>query len=166
MAKLATMFFVLIAIQAVLLMYGSSTVAETDIWTFITNMERWGSLTFILAVIGIAGGIGLTGIAAASTFGFKTDFLIFAPAVAGFISLGVVLTDLARFMNSQMTSYFFHCDPSLTGTTLVDGVATANLAYCLTSQTAIVNFIIALTIGPLAFYYMWTIVEWWRGKDY
>jgi len=166
MAKLATMFFVLIAIQAVLLMYGSSTVVETDIWTFITNMDRWSSLTFILSLIGIAGGIGLVGVAAASTFGFKTDFLIFAPAIAGFISLGVVLTNLARFMKSQLTSLFFHCAPGLTGTTLVDGVAIANAAYCETSQINIVTLIIALTIGPLAFYYVWTIVEWWRGKDY
>lgn len=166
MAKLMTMFFVLIAIQGVLLLYGSQTDTGTDIWTFVTNMDRWGSLPFVLALIGIAGGIGLVGIAAASTFGFKTDFLIFAPAVAGFISLGVVLTNLAMFLKNQLTSMFFHCDPAMTGTMLVNNVLTNKLTYCLSSQTTIVNFIVAMTIGPLALYYVWTIIEWWRGKDY
>lgn len=157
MAKLMTMFFVLIAIQACLILYGGQTEQGTDIWNFITNMERWGSLPFVLALIGIAAGIGLVGIAAASTFGFKTDFLIFAPAVAGFVSLGVVFTNLAAFLKNQLTGLLFHCDPSLPA---------ATLASCLSSQTTIVTFIIAITIGPMALYYVWTIIEWWRGKDY
>jgi hypothetical protein len=164
------MFFVLIAIQAVMIIYGSQTLAGAGdgggIWSFIMNMDRWGSLTFTLALVGIAAGIGLVGIIAASTFGFKTDFLIFAPAVAGFISLGVVLTNLAMFLKNQLIDIAFKCDPGLAGTVIVNGIVTPMLTYCTDSQTYAATFIIGIIIGPLAFYYVWTIVEWWRGKDF
>jgi len=148
---------VLIAIQACLVIYTNQTVMPTVIWTFITNLDGWGTAELTLAFIGIAAGIGLIGIAAASTFGFKTDFLIFAPAIAGFISVGVVLTNLANFMRSELMARLFHCDP---------GLEAAVLADCLSSQSTITSFIIAITIGPLALYYVWTVIEWWRGKDY
>jgi hypothetical protein len=164
------MFFILIAIQAVLIIYGSQSLAGAgdggSIWSFIMNMDRWGSLTFALAIVGIAAGIGLVGIIAASTFGFKTDFLIFAPAIAGFISLGVVFTNLAMFLKSQLISMAFMCDPHMTGTVVISGVVTPMLTYCMSSQATVANFIIGIIIGPLAFYYVWTILEYWRGKDF
>ena len=170
MAKLAVMFFVLIAIQAMLIIYANQDPAGAglggDIWTFIMNLDRWGSRTFVLALVGIAAGIGLIGIIAANTFGFKTDFLIFAPAVFGFITLGVVFTNLAVFLKKEIIAMALKCDPGLTGTTIVEGVVTNNLTYCLDSQAYLSNFIVGIIIGPLAFYYVWTIVEWWRGKDY
>ena len=70
------------------------------------------------------------------------------------------------FLKSQIISFFLHCDPGITGTTLVNGVLTANLQYCKDSQAIVSNLAVSLLVGPLAFYYVWTIVEWWRGKDY
>ena len=157
MAKLMTMFFVLICIQAVLMLYAGQDAADTQIVEMVFNMQNWGSTAFILSVLGIAAGIGLIGFAAASTFGFKTDFLIFAPAIAGFVSMGVVLTSFAMFIKKELIAYALYCAPDL---------ATATLASCLVSQQAVANFVIAITIGPLGLYYTWTIVEWWRGKDY
>lgn len=145
MAKLMTMFLVLIAIQGVLLLYQDQDTEQTQIWKFISNPTYWGSQKFILTLIGIAGGIGLVGIAA-STFGFKTDFLIFAPAVAGFITMGIVFTNLARAISGDLSAR------------ICPGV---DAALCAPS-----NYLITIFLGPVALYYVWTIVEWWRGKDY
>ena len=145
MAKLSTMFFILIAIQAVMYLFvDPSSYNTTSIWDFVTNMDNWHSLSFIIDVVGIALGIGLVGIAAASVFGFKTDFLIFAGAITGFVYMGIVFTDLALFMKSEMIAMIHS--------------STCTLASCPT-----VNWIIAVTIGPVAFYYVWTIIGWWRG---
>ena len=149
MAKLMTMFLILIAIQACLIIYTDQTPENTMIWQFVTGMNTWGTLGFILALLGIAAGIGLVGIAAASTFGFKTDFLIFAPAIAGLISMGIVFTNLAKALQDDLISRIFTtCD-------------IANPLLCTP-----VTFIVAITIGPVALFYVWTIIEWWRGKDY
>jgi len=148
MAKLMTMFIILVSIQAVLLIYHDSSPVNTVIWDFIMNVQGWGTLAFVLALIGIAGGIGLVGIAAASTFGFKTDFLIFAPAIAGLISCGVVFVNLANVIRDDLISTFFT-------TCSVDP-----------SACAPVTLIVGLVVGLPALYYVWTIIEWWRGKDY
>ena len=29
-----------------------------------------------------------------------------------------------------------------------------------------VTFLLAITLGPIALFYVWTIIEWWRGKDF
>jgi hypothetical protein len=146
MAKLMSMFLVLIAIQACLILYAGQTAVPTDIWNYVTNTDYWNSLNFISTLAAIAAGIGLVGIGIASAFGFKTDFLIFAPAVAGFISMGVVFVNLANVMRDEMISrVFIGCD---------------------VGNCAPATFILGITIAPLALYYTWTIIEWWRGKDY
>lgn len=150
MAKLITMFFILIALQACLILYANPTTEDTDIWTFVTNVDNWNSLTFILGLIGIAVGIGVVGIAIAG-FGYKTDFLIFSLAIAGFISMGVVFVNLANVLRDELIARFF------TSCAVTDFTSTA---------CSPVNWIIAIVIGPLAFYYVWTVIEWWRGKDY
>jgi len=151
MAKLVTLFFIMVAIQASLLMFAQQTPQTTDLWSFMTNIDNWNSLTFILTLVGIAGAIGLVGIAATSLFGFKTDFLMLAPAIAGLISMGVVFINLANVLRDELVSRVFtDC-----------GVSPAALHAC-----APVNWILAITIAPLAFFYVWTVMEWWRGKDF
>ena len=151
MAKLINMFFVLIAIQACLILYAApmTTTGGGSIWAFMTNIESWSSLTFLLGLIGIAGGIGLLGIAAGTAFGFKTDFLIFAGAIAGFISMGSIFVNLAGVMRDELISRIFFVG-----------------ATCTLDSCAPVTFIVAITIAPIAFFYAWTVIEWWRGKDY
>lgn len=152
-AKLMTMFLILIALQAVMMMYhnplvDNQTLGNTQIWDFLWNMDNWSSIGFILTLSAIAAAIGLTGITSGSVFGFKTDFLIMAPAIGGLISMGVVFTNLANVVRDELTSRVF--------------------TDCIASSLPCtpVLFIVALTIGPIAFYYAWTVIEWWRGKDY
>lgn len=144
-----TMFFILVAIQGVLLLYHDPTPEHTQIWDFVTDMSQWSSTAFILTFLGIAAGIGLVGVAASTIFGFKTDFLILAGAVGGIMTMGVVMTNLAKVIQSDLIAYVF--------TTCSTAAPTA---------CAPVNLILALTIGPFALFFIWTVIEWWRGKDY
>ena|SRR3990167_3007946 len=148
--KLITFFLILIAVQATLVLYGDTTPESTDIWTFVTNLDNWTNLTFILTFVGIAGGIGLVGIAAGSIFGFKTDFLLLAPAVAGFVYMGVILVNLGRAIRQELLSRIFTDCSAIFG----------SITDC-----APVNFILAITLGPIAFYYVWTVWDWWRSRD-
>jgi len=150
MAKLINMFLVLIAIQACLILYAApmTTTGGGSIWTFVTNINNWSSLTFILGLIGIATGIGIATIVAGTAFGAKTDFLMFAGAIAGFFSLGSIFINLANVLRDDLISRIF-VGPTCT------------LASC-----PPVTFLVAITIAPVAFFYIWTVIEWWRGKDY
>ena len=151
MAKLINMFLILIAIQACLILYAAPMTAPTGgnaVWNFVININNWSSISFLLGLIGIAGGIGLIGIAAGTAFGFKTDFLIFAGAIAGFISMGSIFVNLGNVLRDDLIARVFVGD-------------SCTLASC-----APVTFIIAITIAPVAFFYAWTVIEWWRGKDY
>ena len=136
---------VLIAIQAALILYTDSDADNTDIWTFVTSSDSWKSIGFLITLGSIAAAIGLTGISSGSIFGFKTDFLVMAPAIGGLIGMGVVFTQLAAKMRDELISRVF------TGCALPCNA---------------VNIILAVTIGPLAFYYAWTVIEWWRGRDF
>ena len=148
MAKLVTMFFVLIVIQACLLLYGAPTPANTNLWDYVINIDNWNSLTFIVTLVSIAAGIGLVGVAAGSIFGFKTDFLMLAPAIGGLISMGVVFVNLGNVIRAELIGRVFtDCTGILTNCTPV-------------------NFILAITIAPMALFYVWTIISWWRNTDY
>jgi uncharacterized oligopeptide transporter (OPT) family protein len=142
------MFLILIGIQACLLIYANPTPENTAVWDFIWNVDNWNSTIFILALIGIAAGIGLVGIAASAVFGFKTDFLILAPAIAGLISMGVVFINLANVMRDELIQRVFPtCSVDASGCTAV-------------------TLVVGLLVGTIAFYYVWTVIEWWRGRDF
>ena len=149
MAKLATMFFLLIAIQACLLIYHNPTAEATTIWDFIVGMDQWNSMWFIVTLIGITALVGGIGIAATSLLGVKTDFLIFACAIPGFISMGLIFMNLARVVENELRGRIFYDS------------CTAGPLGC-----PPVTLAVGLTIGLIAFYYVWTIIEWWRAKDY
>lgn len=146
MARLVTLFMILIALQAAMILYADQTPQSTSLWDFVTNIDNWNSTTFVLTLIGIAAGIGLAGIAASAVFGFKTDFLILAPAIAGLISMGVIFVNLANIIHDELVARVFtSCQATVT--------------------CAPVTFILAVTVGPMALYYVWSVVSWWRGSD-
>ena len=149
MAKLITMFFILIALQAGMLLFYNSSSANTQLWDFLWNQDNWTSLGFILTVGALAAGLLLAGITAGTSFRFITDFIVMGPAIVGLISIGVVFTNFTNLIRKELISNIF--------TECVDLSPIACTP---------VNFIIAITIGPIAFYYVWTVCEWWRGKDY
>ena len=148
MAKLASMFMLLIALQISMLFYVNGSALDGILGSFITNISGWSTLEWILAVLLVAGGLTIVGVVAGSLFGFKSDFIIFAPAIAGLISIGAVFAQFAVVLHGWLTGTFFtECSTDIS-------------AVC---PPAIL--IIAMTVGPIAFYYVWTVIEWWRGKD-
>ena len=151
MAKLISMFLVLIAIQIALLMYGAPTPENTPIWEFVTNFNNWSALTFITAAIGLAGGVFLVGAAISGLAGFKTDFLILAPVIGGLLSIGVVFANLARVIGNDLTNTFF---------------TTCDIDHITATSCNAPTIILAVLVGVPAFIYAWTVLEWWRGKDY
>jgi hypothetical protein len=143
------MFLILIALQACMLLYANSSPNITDLWLFVWNMDNWSSLGFIITLTAIALALGGQGFFSGSSFRFITDFIVMGPALAGLIGMGVVFTNLANLIRSELIGRIFtDCDVS-------------HVIPCTP-----VLFIIAITIGPLAFFYTWTVVEWWRGKDF
>lgn len=153
MAKLFTLFLVLIAIQAAILIYGGGDNAESNpqqntLWSFVTRMDLWESSNLITVFGTIALALVAGGITSGSYFTQKLDFPIMAAVVGGLLSIGAVFSQLADIFRSELMARVF---TACTGT----------------SWTACpsANFIVAMVIGPLAFYYAWTVVEWWRAKD-
>lgn len=149
MAKLVTMFLILIALQAALILYSDQSPQQTDIWTFIWNVQNWSSMGFFVTLAAIASAVALAGITG-NALGIRLDILIFAPAVAGLIALGIVFTNFANAIRDELIARIFtSC-----------GVSEAAIVGCTPA-----TFLVAIIIGPIAFYYAWTIIEWWRGKD-
>lgn len=114
----------------------------------------WSSATFILAIAGIVGsvalavGLGLSGVG----IGVKTDTIIFATFIPGLVAIGSTFLNLYNQIYSELTARFF-------------GGATVCNQWAL-GTCGPATFIAGLLVGPIAFFYIWTIIEWWRGKDY
>jgi len=144
-ANLGTFFILLIAMQACLFLYQGqeqTAIANNSLWDFVWNTQNWANTEWALAFVGIAGTLGLIEIAS-SAFGFKTDFIIFSVAILGFISMGVVFVNFWNVIGSDFASLFGCDSPTCTP----------------------VNWIRAVFLGPIAFYYVWTVVNWWRRAD-
>lgn len=135
----------LIAIQATLLIYTNNTPENTTLWQFAGAPQNWNNTQFVLLFLGVASGITVAGLVAGSTFGFKTDFLVFAVIIGTLISWGVVFAQLYNRVFSDISAYLFG------GASSMDNAA---------------GLLTLLIVSPFALYYIWTILEWWRGKDY
>jgi len=146
MAKLLSMMLLLVAIQFVLLLYVNPTAEDTDLWTAVSNPTNWGSKEFLLAIIGISAGAAAVAAIVTSAIGVKSDLLIFAGAVVGFLSIGVILRTLGVWMQAQLTTIF--CGDVFAGT------------------CSPANFVTWGSVGVIGFYYIFTVVEWWRLKDF
>lgn len=146
MAKLINMFIVLIAVQACLILYAApmSTTSGGNMWEFVMDLDNWASVTFLVSLIGFAG-LALGGIAAGA-FGYKADLLIWAGAIAGFISLGSIFVNLANVLRDDLIARVF------VGPT------------CTIASCPPVTYFVGITIGVVALFYVWTVIEWWRGN--
>ena len=185
MARLLTMFMVLIALQAVLVLYtagtaspgnscsihtlggssecgshsgcswdaGTSTCTGTEsnsLWTFLIQTDKWNSTFFIILMVGMSLTILIPALfIGGATFRFITDFMVFAPAVGFLIAIGVVFMNLAAFIRSEILARI-----------LPTWCMTPGGGLCPTGV-----YILAVFVAPFAFYYMWTVIEWWRGRD-
>jgi hypothetical protein len=147
MAKLGNFFLTLIGIQIALCLYLGIDSPATAMWDLITHPFKFSSTDWILSSLAIVATVGwVTAITVGQVFGFKTDFIIFAPAIPGLLSVLLIAEQLWTALEGKLYPLF--CN-------------TANVS--ITCPT--VQWILWLTISPLIFYYAWTVLEWWRGKD-
>ena len=147
MAKLLTMFLILIAIQGCLILYADQTAQDTPIWNFVMNIENWSGTTLFVTLGAIALAIGLSGIASGGSFRFVTDFIVFAPAITGLLTIGVIFTNLASVIRDELIARLF-------------------APACVVGASCVpANFIVGILIGPVAFFYAWTVCEWWRSPS-
>lgn len=113
----------------------------------VMHPENIGSLNFFLTFIGISTVMGLVGLVAGSQFGFKTDFLVFAPVVFSFALTAQIFINLWSFMYSNLSAMIgASCVASYTCDNFIRGV----LGFC---------------IGLPALYYVLVIIEWWRNSS-
>jgi NADH:ubiquinone oxidoreductase subunit 3 (subunit A) len=75
---------------------------------------------------------------------------MFAPAIAGFLSMGVIFVNFGNMMRDEIIMRLFP-----------DSCSILDPGACV-----IATMIVAITVGLVAFYYVWTVIEYWRGKDY
>jgi hypothetical protein len=189
MAKLQTMILIVVLIQAALVIYGTAPggcpdgyevttdnrccadynsateewenclddeVDTTPLWQLFINPTgiNWRSGKFILIFIGLAVALGFATISATPFIGgSRTDTQIFAPAVLGLIGMGyVVFVNLYSFLQRELVGGFFY-EPG--ACEITKGVVECN----------VVSIILLMAMMPVVFIYIWTVVEWWRGKD-
>jgi len=140
------MFMILIALQFSLILYHDINAEDTTVWNFIVNLDQWNWSSFIIVLGGLAAAAALVGISAGGAFRFVTDFLVMGPAIAGLASIGVVFINFGNVIRDELIGRFF--------------VGCGGAVSC-----APANILTGVIIGPLAFLYAWTVMEWWRGKD-
>jgi hypothetical protein len=144
MAKLLTMFIVLIVIQFCLIIYANQQAESTQLWEFVTGFNNWDKTSLYVAIGTLAGTLLLAGIASGGSFRFVTDFIVAAPAIAMLMSFGVVFINLEALLRKEIIARFFvGCSPNCPPAILLTGIM----------------------LGWLALYYLWSVLEWWRGKD-
>lgn len=157
MVKFQTMLVFMIALQVCLLMFqdpsqgNNITMGNSGslIWDFVTNITNWNGTGFILLFLGVASLALVSGIIAGTTFGFKTDFLLFAGQIGAFISFGGIMVQLANVMISGLSGIFY--DPSHCG--------------ACTGYSQIAVFFTAAFIGVIAIIYILSVVDWWRRAE-
>ncbi len=150
MAKIASFLLILGAIQLTLLLFAAPGAGDAvTFWNLWSNPTNWGTTQFIIALVGLAGLTGAVTILIGSMLGFKTDFLVFAPAVAALLGFVAIIVQLHSTFVAQM--YTTVCQD-----TFVAGVSEA----CPT-----LNWILWAAVSPLVIYYVMTVIEFWRGRD-
>lgn len=160
MVKFQTMLVFLIALQICLLIFqdpsqgNNITMGNSGslVWDFVTNITNWNGTGFILLFLGVASLALVSGIIAGTTFGFKTDFLLFAGQVAAFISFGGIMVQLANVINNLVYGILY--DPAICNA----GTACSNIHQ-------ITVFITASLIGAIAIMYILSVIDWWRRAE-
>jgi len=147
MGRLTSMAIFLIVLQAMLILFMGQAPANTPLWEIAVNPHLWNSMAFIGAITGLALGIGGAVVFLGSVAGLKTDFMVFSALIAGFISLAVPIINLALVIGDAI---FPVLCPGVAGTWINCGAST---------------WVVVVVGGTLGIYYIFTVLDWWRGRD-
>ena len=141
MGRLMTMILVIFAINVGILLFAGTSPGTTNFyWNFMKGPVEWSTstlLAFFVLGSGILAGVGIV----VGTFFTSSDRILDSGFVAGFISIGAGIYPLWSFINTAVGSYF----P--------------------TAQGAGSWLIASIFVSPLAFMYLFSVLEWWRLRD-
>jgi hypothetical protein len=151
MGKLTTLMLFLVALQITLVVFDSADAAYTGLWTFVTGPTNWSSSEFILAWLGVSAALAAIGIIVGNVIGIKTDFMVLSSMLPGLISLGMPpIANLANLVGREIAA-------------LACGYAIIYDTTWLGCPTAV--YTAAITAGAIAAYFVFTLIDWWRGRD-
>ena len=150
MGRLMGLILFLVALQATLIIFEGLTPETTVIWDLVTQPFNFESLWLIVKILAIAGTLFGAAVIIGSIIGIKTDFMVLAVFVASLISFGAVIPQFSGVIGKYACNLFcseidvaaepwYHCSPAL--------------------------FIVIITAGALLLYYVFAVLDWWRGKD-
>jgi hypothetical protein len=151
MGRLTSLILFLIALQAVLIIFEGVTPEQTAIWEVVTAPFNWGALAIVLYLISIAGTLYGATVLIGSVLGIKTDFMVLAVMVGSLLSFGTVFVQFADTIGKYACNIF--CDYGL-------DVAADTWSSC---PAAV--WIVAITVGALALYYIFAVLDWWRSPN-
>ena len=149
MGRLSNMVIFLIALQAILIIFEGQAASNTSIWDMAIHPQNWNSLMFLGAFVAVAATIGVAGMFLGAISTLKTDFMVFSSMIAGLLSLGFPIVQLANVIGKYASNLFCETaiDPAVAWSACPGAV-----------------FIVAITAGSLGVYYAMTVVDWWRGR--
>ena len=138
----------LIALQLTLLVMDSSAASQTGLWKFATNPTEWKTQDFIKDWLGITAALTSIGIIVGVVIGIKTDFMILAAAIPGLVGLAAPpMINLSNVVGRGVGG--LACD--------LEGLVWIGC------QPAVL--VVGLLVGTMAVYFVFTLIEWWRGRD-
>jgi len=139
MAKLAGLLLLVFAINIGLVLIAGQSIPGNSLYNFLINPQDWNASTmlgWLISDIALIGGTALV----IGSVAFKNDFLAFAGISTVFLSFGAQLFQLFQWVQSQ--PIFGGIGPEGFGT-----------------------WAATFFVSPIVLLYIYTILEFWRGKD-
>ena len=144
MAKLMNLFMIMIAIELSMMLYASTTPSYNPLWQVLVS-PSWNSLLILVTAGSIAVGLGWgAAVVMGSVFGLKTDFMVFAVMIPGIFTWGTLIYDFRKLLYAEFAPKFM-CKAG---------------ALCIPADV-----IAILTGGILALWFIFGVIDWWRGRD-
>ena len=146
MGKMIYLISAVIAVQLALwLAFGVYTPGSTLLELFLNPQANWDTLglsrIFTDALFAVAAGSMVIG-----TFFFKSDFMVLAGAASIIYTFGIGLANAWQ----QVCA---HINPLVTSSTQI------------TCSGGLSPVIASILVSPIILLYIFTLVEWWGGRD-
>ena len=139
MGKMIYLLMAVIVTQIALLVVFNVPIPGSTLWDLFFNpYASWSNLSLTSLIADTISGIAIGGIII-GTFIFKSDFLVLAGFAGVLFTFGIGLANAWQQLNSQFLAY--------------------------TAATTVANMGASLVVGTLAIFYIFVVIEFWRGRD-
>ena len=152
MGRLTGLLILLVAMQATLILFEGTTPETTAIWSVVTAPWEWGALGIIIEIAAIAATLYGATVLIGSVLGIKTDFMVLAVLVATLFGFGAVLAQFSGVIGKYACNIF--CE-----------VGDLDVAATTWTTCPAAVWFVAITAGALSLYYIFAVLDFWRGRD-